>query len=310
MAMATSQVHCPHCHTELPDGATFCANCGRRVSGWSGVPATAAAAPAILPGSDEPTTQMTPTPSLLRAAAVVVRRPRWPLAAAMLLVAASAGAVAYRLSSPRPDTAPPPPPPPAPATPTVTATTALTAAPAPPAAKVARPAAPRASRGRGPHRMAPLTVAAKSSPGAELPHKTVASDSRPLAAPTAKPAPAAPPPEDLPTEATPLTEEEQKAQAEASIDADQVRFVVQQHLPQVHACYARAFKDGSPGGRVEIGFAVTANGTAARVRVETNSTDSEGLAHCLEARIKEWQFPRPIGGEVELIYPFVFSPGS
>jgi hypothetical protein len=26
--------------------------------------------------------------------------------------------------------------------------------------------------------------------------------------------------------------------------------------------------------------------------------------------VREWQFPRPVGGDYELIYPFVFAPGS
>ncbi|MGZ3425197.1 MAG: AgmX/PglI C-terminal domain-containing protein, partial [Polyangia bacterium] len=92
--------------------------------------------------------------------------------------------------------------------------------------------------------------------------------------------------------------------------ADSVRFVVRAHLPQVRACYGRAFKDSSPGGTVEIGFAIDPAGHAKSVRTETNTTDSEGLAHCLEARVREWQFPKPVGGDYELIYPFVFAPGS
>jgi TonB family protein len=86
--------------------------------------------------------------------------------------------------------------------------------------------------------------------------------------------------------------------------------VIQRHLAQVHTCYSRAFKDSSPGGRVEIGFTVNAEGRAEQVRTETNSTDSQPLARCLEERIREWQFPRPVGGAVELIYPFVFQVGS
>jgi hypothetical protein len=103
-----------------------------------------------------------------------------------------------------------------------------------------------------------------------------------------------------------------KRQAEASIDADQVRFVVKSHLSQVRACYERALKEQetATGGRVEIGFAITPGGRAVRVRTESNSTASEPLARCLEGRVREWQFPRPAGGEYELIYPFVFSSGS
>jgi TonB family protein len=89
-----------------------------------------------------------------------------------------------------------------------------------------------------------------------------------------------------------------------------VRFVVKAHLPQVRACYGRVFKDASPGGTVEVGFSIDGNGRAQNVRTERNSTDSEPLARCLETRVREWQFPRPVGGDFDLIYPFVFAPGS
>jgi hypothetical protein len=170
----------------------------------------------------------------------------------------------------------------------------------------------------GPHRIEPIAVAPAprtTAPGA-LPHKAQATDSRAAPAIAAvAPAKAAAPPtgDDSPAPqpaVAPPTEAEQRLEGEASIDADGVRFVVKAHLPQVHACYARAFKDTSPGGTVEIAFVVNRNGTAGRVHVDSNSTGSDGLARCLEARIAEWQFPRPVGGDFELIYPFVFQPGS
>jgi hypothetical protein len=150
---------------------------------------------------------------------------------------------------------------------------------------------------------APVAVKARKTVAGGLPHKQVATDSKSLALPTVQhetAAAAAPPP----------SEAEEKQQAEAGIDGDSVRLVVGQHLGQVRACYGRAFKDASPGGTVELGFAIDPTGRARNVRTETNTTDSAALAHCLEARVREWQFPRPVGGDYELIYPFVFTPGS
>src|SRR5215831_12731725 len=63
-----SEPRCPHCQTVLPEHATFCAACGNRIEGWSHVPV--ADRPDKLPGGQEPTTNMQPTPSLLRAAAL------------------------------------------------------------------------------------------------------------------------------------------------------------------------------------------------------------------------------------------------
>lgn len=372
----------------MPEKATFCAACGRRIEGWSAAPATTdsaasadpAAADSGLPESDAATRQMEPTPSLMRAVALSRRRerhaPRWWIGLAMLAVAVGGGTAAFflvrlhRQSQPRPQTiaqAAEPPDEPAPSVTTVPAVVPALAAPSPVAAPPAptpkpapaKAAAPKVAVAKAPaesppkqappkqaakpkaappvaalptHLAAPRVPHAKLPPGNGLPHKAVHTDSQSLAQQTVKQeklaqaeakrqpqsAASAPPanpqsPLQLPTAAHETSEAspaDERAEAQASLDADGVRFVVHAHLPQVRACYGRVFKDSSPGGTVEVGFAIDANGRAKNVRTETNSTDSESLARCLETRLKEWQFPRPVGGDFELIYPFVFAPGS
>jgi hypothetical protein len=322
---------CPHCKAELPEQSSFCANCGRRIEGWS-VPkdATPAAGEPSLPGNEEATRQMSPTPSLLRAAALSVKKggkkdeppkkkpkPKsyLPLIISMIAVALAGGLGAFFFVRARVHRVPKSPvallPPPAP-----------TPAPAPPPGpRDPQPAAPppappatlrKSKSGKKAHVIssAPVAVKAPKQTSGGLPHKQVTTDSKPLTMPTAQHETTEAAPATQPAPAPAATEHEQKQEAEATHDADSVRFVVRQHLPQVRACYGRAFKDSSPGGAVEIGFAIDPSGRAKNVRTETNTTDSEPLAHCLEQRVREWQFPRPVGGDYELIYPFVFAPGS
>jgi hypothetical protein len=320
---------CPHCQAPLPEASTFCAACGRRIEGWQKTP-NGAASSSPLPGGEEPTRQMEPTPSLLRAAAVSKKKGPTPsgpvetesammrayksnkgiVIAIFSLIAVGAAAVTYFVVRK-----------PAPVEPPKVAEAPTTAPPevTPPAP----PAVAKKRRKRGPHREEPMTVEkigkpgqpaktpapskpiAKVDSGGALPRKKVETDSKPVATNNSH----KPPPEDLPNEAVPLTEEEMKQQAEASIDADGVRFVVKQHMPQVRACYERAFKESSPGGRVEIAFAIGPDGLAKRVRTDENTTGSDQLGKCLEQKVKEWTFPRPVGGDYELIYPFVFQGG-
>jgi hypothetical protein len=302
-----SEVRCPHCQTVLPEKASFCAACGNRIEGWSFVPGVAPAAPqpTILPGGDEPTTSTQPTPSLLRAAALSLKKKKkkarrsagWIYVSAAVL---AAGAT-YYLARPAKQPASPPP----------IAVAPAVAAPSPSAAAlptVAAPAHAKKTPAHHPHRIEPVPMAMpKGVKGSgPLPHKSMATDSKAMSKPvleTVSSTPSQP-------STVPGSDEEMKKEAEASLDADSIRFVVKSHLSQVHACYERAFKDASPGGRVEIGFAITPDGSAARVHTETNSTGSEALANCLEGRVRSWQFPRPVGGDYELIYPFVFAAGS
>ena len=325
-------------------GVHFCPACGRRVEGWrTGYRASVggAAVGGELPSGEDLTKAIKPSPSLLRAAAASaepepepaaptevgpsdsmmlhgLKRRRMPLLVGGVVAAAVvAGVVFFRsrpTGSPRVD-----------APPVV----------APPAAVVAPvPAADGKKHGRA-HRIAAPTIAPPSATErkqAALPHQDGGADRTdtskspqrvklsappsPTAAATAPPQAAQPSEaaralvQDSAGESTPMTPEERGAEDATRADADNVRFVVKAHLAQVHACYSRAFKDTSPGGRVEIGFSIGESGKASKVHTESNSTASASLAKCLEQRVADWDFPRPASGELELIYPFVFSPGS
>ena len=316
---------CPHCKAELPEKAMFCGACGRRIEGWNVPPPQSGATPAFgddkLPSGDEATRQMEPTPSLLRAAALSLRkRRRAPPIVAMIVVAAVGAAAAFfvvranmrkRVVASAPVASAPVASVPvvaaAPASPTPTPT------PTPTAVPVKRKHAHVVSAAPVINVKAKKVKAVKVAAGAGLPHKSVETDSKSMAQQESQSQKAMALPtveHETTSESTPHTEAEMKQEAEARLDADSVRFVVKAHLPQVRACYGRAFKDSSPGGTVEIGFAIDSAGHAQNVRTETNTTDSEQLAHCLEERVKQWQFPKPVGGDYELIYPFVFAPGS
>jgi TonB family protein len=105
--------------------------------------------------------------------------------------------------------------------------------------------------------------------------------------------------------APPLEPEEQQR---ATLDAESVRMVVRHHLPQVRACYDRALKQQEGiAGVVEVEFEVTAEGTVASSNVHRNTTGHEGLGLCIAGLLRAWRFPRPVGGQVVFVYPFVFS---
>jgi len=94
----------------------------------------------------------------------------------------------------------------------------------------------------------------------------------------------------------------------AGLNADSVRMVVRHHLPQVRACYDRALKQQSTLiGIVEIRFTISEEGRVPTSSVFRNTTGHEGLGKCLAVIVKRWRYPRPVGGAVEFVYPFVFS---
>ena len=127
----------------------------------------------------------------------------------------------------------------------------------------------------------------------------------PDVAPPAKPAPAKEPP------VRPASPAENMEQFRASLNADSVRMVIKHYLPQLRVCYERASKKGAfGGGVVDIQFTVSSEGKVSIARVVRNSTGSKDLGSCIAAAFKRWRFPRPVGGEMEFIYPFVFASGG
>lgn len=97
----------------------------------------------------------------------------------------------------------------------------------------------------------------------------------------------------------------------AEFNAQTVRRVIRHYLPRLRSCYERATKRGQEiGGVIEIRFVIGQDGRVRRSDVHSNTTGATGLGRCIAATMARWKFPKPVGGEVDLIYPFVFSSGS
>jgi TonB family protein len=117
-----------------------------------------------------------------------------------------------------------------------------------------------------------------------------------------------------PTEPPPAKGDKRKEAADAidrfraGLNADSVRMVVRHHLPQVRVCYDRALKQKPDlAGIVEIRFTISDKGRVGASSVYRNTSGHDGLGKCLAITIKRWRFPRPVGGAMDFVYPFVFS---
>jgi TonB family protein len=97
-------------------------------------------------------------------------------------------------------------------------------------------------------------------------------------------------------------------QLRAAFDAESIQMVVRHHVRQVQACYDRALKQRRTlAGVVEVRFALSSRGVVLRAEVERNTTGHEGLGKCIALAMRSWRFPRPVAGEAEFIYPFLFA---
>jgi Ca-activated chloride channel homolog len=97
---------------------------------------------------------------------------------------------------------------------------------------------------------------------------------------------------------------------EAQIDAESVQIIMRQHKADVRACYNQGLKaNPDASGTIEVRFAINAQGHAVKRRVLSDTVGLPGVGDCILGQLGRWQFPRPVGGEVEFVYPFILSPG-
>ena len=84
--------------------------------------------------------------------------------------------------------------------------------------------------------------------------------------------------------------------------------VVRSHRPEIERCRADAVAAGRvPVGKLVLKWQIGEDGRVASAEVVTDETQAPGLAGCLLARVRTWEFPRPKGGGVVLITcPFQF----
>lgn len=286
------EMPCPHCKAEVGPADVYCISCGARQ-----VPLHQAET--VLENKPAPVPDALPPAPLEAESSVQRRAPRWLVALVAvainlaLLVASAwlvyAALVRYAernhpsmsLGAPRLVRVAPQPVP-------VDAKAGTAAQPA---------LAPSAVKsGQVPGKPPPTTVAGK---------KAVAASPAPVGhgpAPATRPAPRRPAASNDTSDAE---------QVGAGLDADSVRMVVQHHSPQVRVCYDRALKQQDTlSGVVEIQFEVSSEGKVRNASVYRNTTGHEGLGKCIATTLKGWRFPRPVGGDVVFIYPFLFSSGE
>lgn len=97
-----------------------------------------------------------------------------------------------------------------------------------------------------------------------------------------------------------------EASIEGGLDRDQIAAVINRNKGQIIYCYEQGLQ-GTPSlnGRVSVAFVIGANGRITTAKVAQTSLRSAQVESCMIAKMKNWQFPRPVGNvNVDVLYPF------
>ena len=87
-----------------------------------------------------------------------------------------------------------------------------------------------------------------------------------------------------------------------------VKRVIEQHLDEITYCYETALiSNPSIKGKITMEWKILMSGAVGEIRIKSSTIKSPEIYGCIKSAIKTWQFPRPVGNEVVVSYPFIFD---
>ncbi|MBN1832619.1 MAG: AgmX/PglI C-terminal domain-containing protein [Deltaproteobacteria bacterium] len=100
----------------------------------------------------------------------------------------------------------------------------------------------------------------------------------------------------------------QTVKIEGGMSREMVKRVIDQHLSEITYCYESALiSNPTIMGRIAFEWKIMMSGKVGEVRILASSVNSHEVHECIKSAIKSWQFPKPVGTEVIVSYPFVFD---
>ncbi len=85
--------------------------------------------------------------------------------------------------------------------------------------------------------------------------------------------------------------------------------VVRGNQAAVRGCYERSLQqDSFLRGRVQVAWRVGQGGHVLTARIDESTVGSPAVQRCILDEVTSWAFPRPRGGEVDVVFPFEFGP--
>ena len=93
-----------------------------------------------------------------------------------------------------------------------------------------------------------------------------------------------------------------------TIDKAAVYKAISKHMHKIQRCYERqVMKKGNLSGKVTAEWSIGTNGRVKRAKIKLSTLNSRKVDSCLLKVIKKIKFPKPKGGDVIVVYPFIFS---
>jgi hypothetical protein len=97
------------------------------------------------------------------------------------------------------------------------------------------------------------------------------------------------------------------ARVSGFLSKEQINRVVQANRAAIKYCFETGLqRKPKLQGAINAQWRIDRKGLVSITRVAKSTLDDSGVEGCILRQIKRWKFPEPDGGEVDVIYPFLF----
>jgi outer membrane biosynthesis protein TonB len=95
------------------------------------------------------------------------------------------------------------------------------------------------------------------------------------------------------------------------LSAEQINRVVRANQAALRYCYeSEVQRQRGLRGKIVLQWRVDRAGAVPMARVASSTLNNAGVEGCIVRQVKKWRFPKPDGGEVSVMYPFIFGIGG
>ncbi|MCA9582137.1 MAG: AgmX/PglI C-terminal domain-containing protein [Myxococcales bacterium] len=92
------------------------------------------------------------------------------------------------------------------------------------------------------------------------------------------------------------------------LSPEQINRVVRANKAQIQYCYeVEVQKQPSLRGKLQVEWRINLQGSVTSARIQSSSLRNGRVEGCIVRQIRRWRFPKPDGGEVVVLYPFIFG---
>lgn len=92
------------------------------------------------------------------------------------------------------------------------------------------------------------------------------------------------------------------------LSPEQIMRVVRQNSAAIRYCYESELqRQPNLRGRIEIGWRINREGRVTTSRVARSTMSNARVEGCIVRQVRNWRFDQPDGGEVDVVFPFIFG---